>query len=185
MRTHMPYLLKPPYTFVQSWYKHGTDCRAGDRSTDAAIPSGVLSGISGEVWDEGRGGGSGEGGSGQGGLDTAIAGALAVAALASAHWPGLQPRCSGASTSAPVGQAVSGKAGSEAEGEAGCQHGSGEGAIAAALAAAAAAAAWSSQPCHCADRQLGRSTYLNFLCLVFVVPSRGRPGCSSESEASS
>ena len=145
----------------------------------------MLSGTSGEVWDEGRGEGSGEGGSGQGGLDTAIAGALAVAALARAHWPGLLPRCSGASTSAPVGQAVSGKAGSEAEGEADCEHGSGEGAIAAALAAAAAAAAWSSQPCHCADRQLGRSTYLNFLYLVFVVPSRGRPGCSSESEASS
>ena len=172
MRTHMPYLLKPPYTFVQSWYKHGTDCRAGDRSTDAAIPSGVLSGISGEVWDEGRGGGSGEGGSGEGGFDTAIAGALAVAALASALWPGLQLRRSGASTSAPVGRAVSGEAGSEADGEAGCEHGSGEDAIAATLAAAAAAAAWSSQPCHCADRQshlnshlLGRSTHF---CVSFL-----------------
>ena len=141
----------------------------------------MLSGTSGEVWDEGRGGGSGEGGSGQGGFDTAIAGALAVAALASALWPGLQLRRSGASTSAPVGQAVSGKAGSEAEAEAGCEHGSGEGAIAATLTAAAAAAAWPSQPCHCADRQLGRSTHF----CSFVVPSRGRPGCSSESEASS
>ena len=97
---------------------------------------------------------------------------LSGAALASALWPGLQLRRSGASTSAPVGRAVSGEAGSEAEGEAGCEHGSGEDAIAATLAAAAAAAAWSSQPCHCADRQshlnshlLGRSTHF---CVSFL-----------------
>ena len=47
---------------------------------------------------------------------------------------------------------MSGEAGSEAEGEAGCEHGSGEDAIATTLAAAAAPAAWSSQPCHSADR---------------------------------